>query len=131
MPKLTVPLTEAQVRNAKGKEKPYKLFDGGGLYLEVMPSGSRIWRLKFRQPNGKENRLTFGPYPEVTLQDPSVHWSYTARSKSGRATKNNAENSIVRAYSSHCWADCEEQVNKRKRVTADTKVQSTFVFTAQ
>lgn len=37
MPKLTVPLTETQVRNAKGKEKPYKLFDGGGLYLDVMP----------------------------------------------------------------------------------------------
>jgi integrase len=69
MPKLTVPLTETQVRNAKGKEKPYKLFDGGGLYLDVMPSGSRIWRFKFRQQNGKENRLTFGPYPEVTLQD--------------------------------------------------------------
>lgn len=68
MPKLTVPLTETQVRNAKGKEKPYKLFDGGGLYLDVMPSGSRIWRFKFRQANGKENRLTFGPYPEVTLQ---------------------------------------------------------------
>lgn len=68
MPKLTVPLTETQVRNAKGKEKPYKLFDGGGLYLDVMPSGSRIWRFKFRQLNGKENRLTFGPYPEVTLQ---------------------------------------------------------------
>lgn len=69
MPKLAVPLTEMQVRNAKGKEKPYKLFDGGGLYLDVMPNGSRIWRFKFRQANGKENRLTFGPYPEITLQD--------------------------------------------------------------
>jgi hypothetical protein len=63
------PLTEMQVRNAKPKEKAYKLFDGGGLYMEVLPSGSRIWRLKFRQLDGKENRLTFGPYPEVTLQE--------------------------------------------------------------
>lgn len=69
MSKLAAPLTEMQVRNAKPKEKPYKLFDGGGLYLDVAPSGSRIWRLKFRQPNGKENRLTFGPYPEITLQE--------------------------------------------------------------
>lgn len=69
MPKLTSPLTEMQVRNAKPREKPYKLFDGGGLYLDVLPSGSRIWRFKFRQPNGKENRLTFGPYPEITLQE--------------------------------------------------------------
>ena len=62
-------LSEMQVRNAKPKDKPYKLFDGGGLYLEVAPTGSRIWRLKFRQANGKENRLTFGPYPEITLQE--------------------------------------------------------------
>ncbi len=62
-------LTEMQVRNAKPKERPYKLFDGGGMYLEVAPSGSRIWRLKFRQAGGKENRLTFGPYPEITLQE--------------------------------------------------------------
>jgi integrase len=62
-------LTEMQVRNAKPRDKPYKLFDGGGLYLEVVSTGSRIWRLKFRQANGKENRLTFGPYPEITLQE--------------------------------------------------------------
>lgn len=61
-------LTEMQVRTAKPRDKPYKLFDGGGMYLEVAPSGSRIWRLKFRQASGKENRLTFGPYPEITLQ---------------------------------------------------------------
>lgn len=69
MGKLVAPLTEMQVRNAKPKEKPYKLFDGGGLFLDVAPGGSRIWRLKFRQPNGKENLLTFGPYPEITLQE--------------------------------------------------------------
>lgn len=62
-------LTEMQVRNAKPRDKPYKLFDGGGMYLEVAPTGSRIWRLKFRQASGKENRLTFGPYPEITLQE--------------------------------------------------------------
>lgn len=69
MSKMKPALTEMQVRNAKPKEKPYKLFDGGGLYLEVASTGSRIWRLKFRQSSGKENRLTFGPYPEITLQE--------------------------------------------------------------
>lgn len=64
MGKPIAPLIEMQVRNAKPKAKPYKLFDGGGLYLFVTPGGSRIWRFKFRQPNGKENTLTFGPYPE-------------------------------------------------------------------
>lgn len=68
MARTTTPLTEMQVRNAKPKQTTYKLFDGGGLYVEVAPSGSRIWRFKFMQANGKESRLTFGPYPEVTLQ---------------------------------------------------------------
>jgi integrase len=69
MPRKSEALTATQVKNARPEEKRYKLFDGGGLYLEVAPTGSRIWRLKYRQPNGKENRLTFGPYPEITLQE--------------------------------------------------------------
>lgn len=69
MAKNTTSLAEMQVRNAKPREKSYKLFDGGGLYLEVASTGSRIWRLKFRQRDGKENRLTFGPYPEISLQE--------------------------------------------------------------
>ena len=67
MPKLAVPLTDVQVRNAKPKDKPYTMADGGGMYLEVSPTGSKIWRMSYRQPNGKNNRLTFGPYPDVTL----------------------------------------------------------------
>ena len=69
MPKMIVPLTDMQVKNAKPQPKRYKLFDGGGLYLEVTPHGSRIWRMRFRQASGKENTLTFGPYPEVSLQE--------------------------------------------------------------
>jgi integrase len=47
--------------------RPGKHFDGGGLYLEVTPSGGRYWRLKYRH-GGKEKRLAFGVYPEVTLK---------------------------------------------------------------
>ena len=71
MPKRVAPLTDLQVRNAKKMERPYKLFDGGGLYVEVTPNGSKLWRLKYRQPNGKENKLHFGTYPEVTLSAPA------------------------------------------------------------
>jgi integrase len=39
------------------------------MYLEVAPTGSKIWRMSYRQPSGKNNRLTFGPYPEVSLLD--------------------------------------------------------------
>lgn len=61
-------LTARQVDTAKPKEKPYKLSDGGGLYLEVATSGSRYWRLKYRYA-GKEKRLAFGVYPEVSLAE--------------------------------------------------------------
>lgn len=67
MPRVVSPLTDIQVKNAKPKDKPYKLADGGGLYLEVMPTGSKLWRMKFLQASGKESRLSFGSYPEVTL----------------------------------------------------------------
>ncbi len=67
MPKLAIPLTDIQVKTAKPKDKPYKLADGGGMYLEVTPTGSKLWRMKFKQANGKESRLAFGSYPEVSL----------------------------------------------------------------
>ncbi len=47
-------------------EKPYKMADGGGLYLEVDPSGGKYWRFKYRRFK-KENRLSLGVYPDVSL----------------------------------------------------------------
>jgi len=61
-----VPLTDTAIRNAKPADKPVRLFDGGGLYLEVAPSGGKWWRLKYRF-GGKEKRYSLGVYPEVTL----------------------------------------------------------------
>ncbi len=61
-----MPLTETKVRNAKAQDKPYRLTDGGGMYLEVATTGSKYWRWKYRF-DGKEKRLALGVYPEVTL----------------------------------------------------------------
>ena len=69
-------LSNIECKNAKPKKKSYKLSDGGGLYLEVATSGSKYWRMKYRF-NGKENRLSFGTYPQVSLaerQERSVIW---------------------------------------------------------
>lgn len=63
-----MPLSDLACRNAKGKEKPYKLADGFGLFLLVNSNGSRWWRLKYRFA-GKEKLLSFGVYPDVTLVD--------------------------------------------------------------
>lgn len=61
-------LTDIQCKNAKPKDKAYKLTDGGGMYLEVSPSGSKYWRLKYRLHN-KEKRLAIGVYPSVSLSE--------------------------------------------------------------
>ena len=59
-------LSDAGIRAAKPKDKTFKLADGGGLYLEVSPQGSKLWRMKYRF-EGKEKRLAFGVYPDVPL----------------------------------------------------------------
>ncbi|KRA46464.1 integrase arm-type DNA-binding domain-containing protein [Pseudoxanthomonas sp. Root630] len=61
-------LTDMAVRNAKGKERPYKLAAGAGLYLQVMPNGARYWRMKYRI-DGKEKLLSIGVYPEVSMRE--------------------------------------------------------------
>ena len=63
-----MPLTDTKIRTAKPADKPQRLFDGGGLYLEVSPKGGKWWRLKYRF-GGKEKRLSLGVYPDVTLKD--------------------------------------------------------------
>lgn len=61
-----MPLTDAAIRAARPADKPRKLFDGEGLYLEVAPSGGKWWRLKYRWA-GREKRLSLGTYPDVPL----------------------------------------------------------------
>ncbi|HEV7618807.1 MAG TPA: integrase arm-type DNA-binding domain-containing protein, partial [Burkholderiaceae bacterium] len=61
-------LTDTACKNAKPKEKQYKLADGNGLYLLVIPNGRKYWRMKYRV-TGKEKLLSFGVYPEVSLSD--------------------------------------------------------------
>ncbi len=61
-------LTDTAIRNAKPKEKPYKVADSQGLYLLVNPRGSKLWRVKYRM-NGAERKLALGAYPEITLAE--------------------------------------------------------------
>ena len=68
MAKSTLPLTATQIKTAKAKEKDYKLFDGGGLFLLVTKNGGKRWRLKYRF-NNKEKVIALGTYPSLSLKD--------------------------------------------------------------
>ncbi|HEX8233366.1 MAG TPA: integrase arm-type DNA-binding domain-containing protein [Caulobacteraceae bacterium] len=63
-----MPLSDLAIRNAKPRPAPYKLSDSGGLFVQITPSGGKLWRLKYRF-QGKEKLLSFGPYPSVSLAD--------------------------------------------------------------
>ena len=59
-------LTDTAIRTAKPAKKARKLFDGGGLYIEVSPAGGKWWRFKYRF-GGKEKTLALGIYPHIPL----------------------------------------------------------------
>lgn len=63
------PLSDIKVSSAKPKDKDYKLFDGGGLFLLVKKNGVKSWRMKFNKPNGKESVTAFGNYPTLSLKE--------------------------------------------------------------
>lgn len=124
-------LTDTAIRSAKPSEKPIRLFDGGGLYLEVSPAGGKLWRFKYRF-EAKEKRLSLGVYPGVSLAkarvrreearklladgiDPSEHRKAAKASRSDRAA--NSFEVVTRewyAKFSPDWAECHgERIIRR------------------
>jgi hypothetical protein len=68
MPRYFEPKSEIAFRNTKTGLKPYLLSDGQGLSLRIRPNGAKTWLLRYRRPGtGKENFLSLGPYPDVSL----------------------------------------------------------------
>lgn len=65
MPELAKPLSDTRIRRARAGAKPLKLYDGQGLYLEILSAGSRFWRYRYRQPHIRlvPGTLSFGRKP--------------------------------------------------------------------
>lgn len=105
-----MPLSDVAIRKAKPADKPQRLFDGGGLYLEVTPAGGKLWRWKYRYAS-KEKRLALGVYPDVGLSE--------ARQKHATARKLLASG-----------IDPGEQRKAEKAATAD-RVANTFAAVAE
>lgn len=73
MPKITKPLSNAAIKSAAPKEKEYTLTDGNGLFLLVLPNGSKSWRFNYIRPlSNKRTKMALGLYPEISLADARV-----------------------------------------------------------
>lgn len=126
-----VALSDAAIRKAKPSDRPQRLFDGLGLYLEVSPSGGKWWRLKYRVL-GKEKRISLGTYPDTGLAaarekrdaarrllaagvDPSEH-----RKEGRRASVERASNSFETI--------ALEWVGKRSKVWGESHREKTVAW---
>ena len=65
-------LTDTKLRSLKPRAKPYQVADGGGLFIEVMPGGSLVWRMRYRL-TGRQEKVTFGQYPAISLADARLY----------------------------------------------------------
>ena len=85
MARVTQRLQDTEIRQAKAKDKDYKLMDGQGLFLLVKSNGTKIWRFRYRkQLTGKQSDLSLGRYPEVTLaQARAIREEYRALLENG------------------------------------------------
>jgi len=108
MARAVQPLSNTKINSAKPKEKSYKLSDGYGLYLEVMPNGSKLWRLKYKF-EGKEKRISLGAYPDVTL-------------KQSRSLREKYRQLIAEGIDP---SDSKKQ-SKKKKITVDEIVDELF-----
>src|SRR5665213_296952 len=91
-------LTETQCRNAKAAEKPYKLADGKGLYLEVKPNGTKAWRYRFElshEGTRKESLFAIGDY--VSVSGKETEEEAQVRRSGGRFTSAEARKERDRA----------------------------------
>jgi hypothetical protein len=61
-------LKDTQLKAAKATDKPLRLNDGDGLYLIINPNQNKLWRFRYHF-NGKENTLSLGKYPHISLKD--------------------------------------------------------------
>lgn len=103
-------LTDTAIRNAKPKEKPYKVTDAQGLYLLVNPRGSKLWRVKYRM-DGVERKLALGSYPEITLAE-------------ARAARDAARRQLAHAV--------DPNVAKRQaRIEASIRANNSFAVVAE
>jgi len=111
--------TDAVYRGAKAKEKDYTINDGSGLALLVKSNGSKLWRFIYRF-NSKQNRLGFGAYPDVTLEQ--------ARKKAQQARSQIADGIDPSAVKKDAKAAQKQAAEDQARIDAGLPIVNSFEY---
>lgn len=119
----TAKLTDAQCRSAKPREKAYKLFDGGGLALVVLPSGAKSWRLFYRDAAGKQQTQSLGLYPAVGAAEARKR-AATAREAVARGADPSPSQKRAQAPDLTVRQACEAYWQGRQDVTDDYRANA-------
>lgn len=107
-------LTETAIKNAKPKDKRYKLSDAGGLYIEVSTSGGKHWRMKYRY-DGKEKVLSIGSYPAISL-------------KLARDARDQAKEQLAQGIDPSA-AKQQEKAQRKAQVIEQEKIEERIAYT--
>ena len=113
MSRITTPLTATKIKNAKPKDKKYKLSDGQGLFLLISPNGSKQWKFKYRFLN-KEKEYSIGLYPDISLVK-------------ARETREKLREQVAQGIN----VAEQKQIVKREKLKKENMIKNTFYKVAQ
>jgi hypothetical protein len=124
-------LTDTRIRNAKPTAKPYKLSDGGGLYVIITPDEARYWRMDYRFA-GKRRTLAIGIYPIVTLAAARTRReearALLAKNMDPSAAKKAAKHAAKLAHENTFEAVAREWIGKQQRRLAPKRGSRRIFF---
>jgi len=139
-------LTEMQIKNLKAKDKPYRAHDTEGLYLQISPSGGKLWRLKYRlgekkwgKMDGKaENVVSLGKYPAVSLAQARKlrdearalveAGRHPTEEKKAKRLRNSADGKNTFEAVTRLWMDTKQKGLNQKYVTQNLARLEQHVF---
>jgi integrase len=119
-------LTAKKIRNAKARETPYKLADGGGLTLLVKPNGAKLWRFRYRF-QGREKMLSVGSYPDTDLALARDNRE-EARKLLSRGIDPSAKRTEVKAAKGNRFEDVAREWMKKQKLAEVTITKANWIF---
>lgn len=134
MPRQATALTDTKIKSLKARADRYRTSDTGGLMLEIMPSGSKIWRYRYQLHGVRQPSLTIGSYPEIGLADARKRrdeWAgLVARGESPKRAVQTAKSAMLNTVSAFGAEWLNEQIvgKSKSYVTTMRRLMTKDVF---